>query len=97
MGKFIEERLILFKEGMEVPFRVSVDQGKCSGCEECLEACTVNVFEIKECKSVPVQEEGCIGCKSCVEVCKERAITIEELKPEMSETARMLLREILRD
>jgi NAD-dependent dihydropyrimidine dehydrogenase PreA subunit len=78
-------------------FRVIVKSEKCVGCEDCLEACTVNVFEMKEGKSIPVHEEECIGCSSCMEVCKEKAITVEELKPEMSETARLLLREILSD
>jgi len=76
-------------------FRVVVDEQKCNGCEECLETCTVNVFEMKEGKSTPAHEEECIGCRSCVEVCKENAITVEELQPEMSETARLLLKDIL--
>lgn len=78
-------------------FRVTLDQGKCSGCEECLEVCTVNVFEMRNTKSAPVRGAECIGCRSCVEVCKVEAISVEELKPEMSETARMLLRGILSD
>jgi NAD-dependent dihydropyrimidine dehydrogenase PreA subunit len=78
-------------------FRVIVDDEKCKGCEECLEICTVNVFDMREGKSIPAHEEECIGCRSCVEVCKEKAIIIEELKPEMSETARSLLRRLLGD
>lgn len=78
-------------------FRVVVDIETCKGCEDCLEVCTVNVFEMREHKSMPVYEEACIGCRNCVEVCKEEAITVEELKPEMSETARLLLRDILND
>lgn len=84
-------------EGLKMAFRVMVDGATCKGCEECLEVCSVNVFEMKEGKSVPVREAECIGCRSCVEVCKEEAITVEELKPEMSETARLLLRDILGD
>jgi NAD-dependent dihydropyrimidine dehydrogenase PreA subunit len=78
-------------------FRVIVDSEKCKGCEECLEVCTVNVFEMREGKSISVHEGECIGCRSCVEVCKEKAITVEELQPDMSETARLLLRDILSD
>lgn len=80
-----------------MPFRVTLDKGKCSGCEECLDACTVNVFEMKYGKSMPVREAECIGCRSCIDVCKEAAIQIEEIQPEMSETARMLLGAILND
>lgn len=76
-------------------FEVIVDSKKCKGCEECLEVCTVGVFEMREGKSVPVKVKECLGCQSCVEICKERAITVRELEPEMSEIARMLLKDIL--
>lgn len=78
-------------------FRVIVDVEKCNGCEECLEACTVQVLEMQDGKSVPANPEKCLGCKNCVEICKDKAITVEELQPEMSETARLLLRDILSD
>ena len=35
-------------------FEVTVDKEKCQGCEECLEACTVKVFEMQENKWVLV-------------------------------------------
>ncbi len=76
-------------------FEVSVDQEKCRGCEACVEVCTVKVFEMREGKSVPIQVKECLGCQSCVDVCKERAITVNPLEPEMSETARTLLRHLL--
>ncbi len=76
-------------------FEVTVDKEKCKGCEDCIEACTVNVFEIREGKSIVFNAEACIGCESCVGVCKEKAITVEELKVDLSETARTLLRDIL--
>jgi len=76
-------------------FQVSVDREKCKGCEECIEVCTVRVFEIQEGKAVPVNIEDCIGCGSCVEVCKEKAIAVKELEVEMSEIARLLLKDIL--
>jgi NAD-dependent dihydropyrimidine dehydrogenase PreA subunit len=76
-------------------FRVSVDKEKCKGCEDCLEVCTVNVFEMKEDKSAPVNVKECLGCGSCVEVCKEKAIRVEELKPDLSEIARSVLGDIL--
>jgi NAD-dependent dihydropyrimidine dehydrogenase PreA subunit len=76
-------------------FEVIVDREKCKGCEECLEVCTVEVFEMKEGKSIPVNVKECLGCQSCVEACKEMAITVKELETEMSEIARMLLKDIL--
>jgi NAD-dependent dihydropyrimidine dehydrogenase PreA subunit len=76
-------------------FKVAVEGEKCKGCEDCLEVCTVNVFEMKEGKSVPVDIKDCLGCGSCVEVCKEEAIKVEELNPDLSDIARSLLGDIL--
>ncbi len=76
-------------------FKVAVDREKCRGCEDCIEVCTVSVFEMKEGKSVPANGEECLGCGSCVEVCKEKAVTVEELNPDLSEIARSLLGDIL--
>ena len=78
-------------------FGVIVDREKCTGCEECIETCTVQVFEVQEGKSVPVNAKECLGCQSCFEVCKEKAITVKELEVEMSETTRLLLRDLLSD
>jgi NAD-dependent dihydropyrimidine dehydrogenase PreA subunit len=76
-------------------FKVTVDGEKCKGCEDCIEVCTVNVFELQEGKSVPGSVKECLGCGSCVEVCKERAIRVEELKSDLSEIVRSLLGDIL--
>lgn len=63
-------------------YRPIVDEDKCQACEECVDVCPVDVYEIQEKGgkkvSVAVNEEECIGCESCVEVCEEDAITIEE-------------------
>ncbi|MBP1695701.1 MAG: ferredoxin [Deltaproteobacteria bacterium] len=78
-------------------FEVIIDKEKCKGCEECLETCTVKVFEMQENKSVPVNVKECLGCQSCVEVCKEKAITVKELEVEISKTTRLLLKDLLSD
>ena len=59
-------------------FNPIVDDEKCVGCEECVDVCPVEVFEMTEGKSVPVNAEECLGCESCVEVCEEGAIVVEE-------------------
>ena len=58
---------------------VEVDEEKCTGCEECVSVCPVDVFEMKDEKSVPVNAEECIGCESCVEVCEQDAIIVTEV------------------
>jgi NAD-dependent dihydropyrimidine dehydrogenase PreA subunit len=72
-----------------------VDQDRCNGCEECLEVCTADVLEMRDGKSVPVNEELCTGCESCVEVCKEEAIRLEESKDALSGQCSFLLSDIL--
>jgi NAD-dependent dihydropyrimidine dehydrogenase PreA subunit len=59
-------------------FNPIVDDGKCEGCGECVDVCPVEVFEIQDGKSIPVNGDECLGCESCVEVCEPGAITIEE-------------------
>jgi NAD-dependent dihydropyrimidine dehydrogenase PreA subunit len=78
-------------------FKVKVDEKKCTGCEECAEACTVGVFEIREHRSVPVGGQKCLGCESCLTVCERKAITVEELKVKLSDTARSLFKDIPSD
>ena len=60
-------------------YEVVVDNEKCEGCEECVEVCPVDVFEMEDEKSVPVNAEECLGCESCVEVCESEAITVTEV------------------
>ncbi len=76
-------------------FNVSIDRDACNGCEECLEACTTGVFEMRNGKSVTQHADECIGCESCVEICEQNAITVEEAGVEMSDTCQMLLKDIL--
>ena len=59
-------------------YEVVVSNEKCEGCEECIEVCPVDVFEMQNEKSVPVNAEECLGCESCVEVCEKEAITVTE-------------------
>ncbi len=53
-----------------------VDEAKCVGCEECVDICPVDVFEMKDGKSVVANGEDCEECESCIEVCEEDAIEL---------------------
>jgi NAD-dependent dihydropyrimidine dehydrogenase PreA subunit len=77
---FINHRDLTFsRRGIfTMVFIPTINREKCKGCEECLEACSADVFEMQQGKSVPVKPEECLGCQSCVEVCEENAISVEE-------------------
>jgi NAD-dependent dihydropyrimidine dehydrogenase PreA subunit len=60
-------------------YKPEVDTEKCVGCGECVDICPVDVYEIQNEKSVPVNAEECLGCESCIEVCKQDAITVTEI------------------
>ena len=59
-------------------WNVTVDADKCTGDGEWVDVCHVEVYELQDGKSVPVNAEECLGCESCVEVCEASAITVEE-------------------
>lgn len=60
-------------------FLVAVDAVKCEGCEECVNNCPVNVFQMTEKKADPYQADVCAGCETCVSVCPTGAVTISEV------------------
>jgi NAD-dependent dihydropyrimidine dehydrogenase PreA subunit len=59
-------------------FSVKVDTGKCNGCEECVNTCPVQVFEMADGKSNPSNASECVGCQSCINVCPTEAIEVTE-------------------
>ncbi len=60
-------------------YEVTVDNDKCVGCGECVDICPVEVYELQDEKSVPVNAEECVGCESCIEVCEQEAISVREV------------------
>jgi NAD-dependent dihydropyrimidine dehydrogenase PreA subunit len=67
----------LVEEGRKM-VKIVVDNDKCTGCGTCVETCPVEVFEIKDEKSVPVKVEECLVCRACEAECPESAIQVIE-------------------
>lgn len=60
-------------------YEVIVDAEKCDGCEECVNICPSEVFQINEEKSDPYQASECAFCLSCIEACPNSAVTVTEV------------------
>ena len=59
-------------------WNVEIDQDKCTGCGECVDACPAQVLELVDEKSEATDIDECLGCETCVETCPEGAITVSE-------------------
>ncbi len=78
-GEILTEPVIhLIIYGGVVMWNVVVDKDKCTGDEECVNACPAQVLEMVDGKAEPVNIDECLGCETCVETCPSGAITVSE-------------------
>ncbi|MFW6117732.1 MAG: ATP-binding protein [Thermoproteota archaeon] len=57
---------------------IIVDDEICTGCGTCVDVCPVEVYELQNGISVPVNVEECIICRACETQCPEGAIQVIE-------------------
>lgn len=57
---------------------VKVDLEKCDGDGICVDTCPVDVFEIKDGKSIVVDQDACLVCRACEVQCPNAAIEVTE-------------------
>ena len=60
-------------------YLITIEVEKCDGCEECVNLCPSEVFEIQDGKSVAINPDECVFCLTCVEGCPNSAITVDEV------------------
>ncbi|MHB1414360.1 MAG: indolepyruvate ferredoxin oxidoreductase subunit alpha [Chloroflexota bacterium] len=59
---------------------ITLDEGACQGCGECVSNCPVELFEMVDDKAqVTGDTSECLGCESCVAVCESSGITLQEV------------------
>ncbi len=55
-----------------------VDPERCSGCQNCVEICPSEVYQMEGDKSNPIRPEECIECWACVNQCPSESIQLHE-------------------
>ncbi len=64
-------------------YTITIDVEKCQACEECVNNCPIESFEMitldgRQVASYKGSGDDCIGCMSCESVCEEGAISVQE-------------------
>ncbi|MCF7890673.1 4Fe-4S binding protein [Candidatus Bipolaricaulota bacterium] len=57
---------------------INIDEGKCTGCGDCIPSCPEGALQLINGKARLVNETFCDGLRACLNDCPEGAITIEE-------------------
>jgi Fe-S-cluster-containing hydrogenase component 2 len=65
---------------------IFIDEDRCSGCGDCLQACPKEAIALQQDKAV-IKRELCTDCGDCVTACPENAIYEVEAAPMVPEQA----------
>lgn len=57
-----------------------IDQGKCTGCGECIKVCKYNAILKNDDSQYRIDTISCEGCAVCTHICPAQAISMEEHK-----------------
>jgi ferredoxin len=62
-------------------FAVSIDRGRCNGCDACFRVCPEGALTIFKDENVPLSykaaQASCTGCGLCVDICDQKATTVD--------------------
>jgi NAD-dependent dihydropyrimidine dehydrogenase PreA subunit len=67
-------------------YQATVNEDKCTGCQDCLEKCPFDAVEMKKVSGskkmkASILADKCMGCGVCIVGCKQRALTYEVVRP----------------
>ena len=67
---------------------IKIDEGKCNGCGQCVDACVESALKIVDGKAKVIKDSFCDGLGACIGECPEGSLTIVERDvPEFDEEA----------
>jgi MinD superfamily P-loop ATPase len=66
---------IIEEHRFESGWLVSIDPGKCTGCNMCKEACRFDAIQTDNAGGIEINPFACEGCRLCERVCPEEAIS----------------------
>jgi NAD-dependent dihydropyrimidine dehydrogenase PreA subunit len=55
---------------------ISINDGICTGCESCVEACPLGIIEVNDAVATVSDADSCIECGACVDTCAFEAISL---------------------
>ncbi len=55
---------------------IQIDKELCDGCGDCVKACPMEIFVLKEEKATSINEETCMDCELCEVGCTNGAIKV---------------------
>lgn len=61
---------------------IKIDESKCNGCGQCVDACAEGAIEIRDGKAKVVRDMYCDGLGACLGECPQGALSIEEREAE---------------
>jgi ferredoxin len=61
---------------------IKIDEAKCTGCGQCVDACAEGAIEIRGGKAKVIKDMYCDGLGACLGECPEGALSIEEREAE---------------